>query len=163
MNIREARADDTLAIMKTMADVEASGYMLFAPGERKMNERALQAFIENIVMAPTSAFFVAVVEDVVGYLIVRSEDLRRTSHRASIVIGVHSSYRGKGIGEALFQHVIQWAKEKQLHRLELTVIERNKRAIHLYEKMGFHIEGIRRDALWIDNVFVNELYMSRLL
>ncbi|MER1957938.1 MAG: GNAT family N-acetyltransferase [Solibacillus sp.] len=43
--------------------------------------------------------------------------------------------------------MIHWAKQQQLHRLELTVIEHNHQAIHLYRKMGFKEEGIKRDSL----------------
>lgn len=60
-------------------------------------------------------------------------------------------------------YAIEWAKQKGLHRLELTVIAHNKCAVHVYEKLGFEIEGVKRDALYIDGVFVDELYMSKLL
>lgn len=163
MNIREARADDTLAIMKTMADVEASGYMLFAPGERQMNVQAFQTFIEKMAKKSSSALVVANNPDIIGYMVIQGEQLMRTSHRASIAIGVHSKSRGQGVGQALMTYAIKWAKQKGLHRLELTVIAHNKCAVHVYEKLGFEIEGVKRDALYIDGVFVDELYMSKLL
>ena len=47
----------------------------------------------------------------------------------------------------VFEYVIHWAKQQQLHRLELTVIEHNHQAIHLYRKMSFKEEGIKRDSL----------------
>ena len=59
--------------------------------------------------------------------------------------------------------MIHWAKQQQLQRLELTVIEHNHQAIHLYRKMSFKEEGIKRDSLWIDGQFVNEIYMRLLL
>lgn len=95
MNIREARADDTLAIMKTMADVEASGYMLFAPGERQMNVQAFQTFIEKMAKKSSSALIVANNPDIVGYMVIQGEQLMRTSHCASIAIGVHSKIVGR--------------------------------------------------------------------
>lgn len=164
MLIRQANEQDAPHILEVMHDAEASGFMLFEPNERQLTSDSLSKYIKTMNSAPKSSFFVA--EDkgrILGYLLVKAENLARTSHRASIAIGVHSLSRGKGTGTKLFQHVLIWAKRQQLHRLELTVIEHNSHAIHLYKKMGFTKEGIKKDSLWINGQFVNEIYMSILL
>lgn len=56
-----------------------------------------------------------------------------------------------------------WAKEHHLHRLELTVMRHNEKAISLYEKMGFELEGVRKQALYVDGIFVDEYYMGKIL
>ncbi|WP_332871053.1 GNAT family N-acetyltransferase [Planococcus sp. MB-3u-03] len=78
-------------------------------------------------------------------------------------MGVHSDSRGKGVGKALFSHVIAWAKSVDLHRLELTVIAENVSAVALYQKMGLEIEGVKRDSLFINDGYVDEYYMAKLL
>jgi RimJ/RimL family protein N-acetyltransferase len=35
-----------------------------------------------------------------------------------------------------------------LHRIQLDVYEGNERAIHVYEKVGFQVEGRRREAMF---------------
>jgi lipid II:glycine glycyltransferase (peptidoglycan interpeptide bridge formation enzyme) len=37
-----------------------------------------------------------------------------------------------------------WAIERGFHRLELTVNTHNERAIRLYKKMGFEVEGVKK-------------------
>lgn len=59
--------------------------------------------------------------------------------------------------------MMDWAKKVHLHRLDLTVIAKNDAAIALYKKMGFEIEGVKRDSLLINNEFVDEYYMSKLI
>lgn len=44
-----------------------------------------------------------------------------------------------------------------LNRVELTVIENNKRAIHLYEKNGFVYEGRKRKARYKGGKFMDML------
>jgi RimJ/RimL family protein N-acetyltransferase len=39
----------------------------------------------------------------------------------------------------------------------------NQRAFRLYERMGFVVEGRRRECLLVDGDFVDELYMAKLL
>ncbi|WP_341323594.1 GNAT family N-acetyltransferase [Solibacillus sp. FSL H8-0523] len=156
--------EDALKIISVMTNAENSGFMLFAPGERRMEEDSICKFINSINNAPKSGIFIAVEEEeILGYLMIKGENLSRTSHRASIAIGVHSNSRGIGVGTILFEYIINWAKQEQIHRLELTVIENNVQAIHLYKKMGFEIEGIKKDSLQINDSYVNELYMSKLL
>jgi len=45
----------------------------------------------------------------------------------------------------------------------LTVVTQNKAGLSLYKKMGFEIEGTKRDSLFIDGKYVDEYYMSKLL
>ena len=164
MIIRLATQFDADQILIVMNDAENSGFMLANRGERKLNPESIKKIIDNVKNALKSGFFVAEEDDtLLGYLIVRGENMERTNHRASIVIGVHSNSRGTGVGTALFEHVFEWAKQQQLHRLELTVIESNEQAKGLYKKMGFEVEGIRKDALFIEGKYVTEIYMGKLL
>lgn len=50
---------------------------------------------------------------------------------------VDPSHRRMGIGRALLEAVMTWAKEQGAQRLELGVSEGNTPAIHLYEQLGF--------------------------
>lgn len=164
MFVRKAIDKDAEKIISVMVDAENSGFMLFSPGERNIEKSSLISFINSINNTPKSGFFIALEnEEILGYLIMKNENLLRTSHRASIVIGVHSDSRGKDVGTTLLEYIINWAKQEHIHRLELTVIENNKTAIHLYEKIGFEVEGVKKDALRIKGSYVNELYMSKLL
>ena len=53
--------------------------------------------------------------------------------------------RGRGCGRALLQAAIDHARGAQVHKVELEVWPDNERAIALYERFGFEVEGIRRD------------------
>ncbi|MEG0384764.1 MAG: GNAT family N-acetyltransferase [Solibacillus sp.] len=164
IEIRKATNRDAEDIISVMSNAEQSGFMLFAPGERKMAPESLGKYIETINSHSKSGIFIATEDNrTLGYMIVQNEKSQRVTHRAYIVIGVHSDSRGKGVGKALFTSVISWAKQVELRRLELTVIVTNEIAVHLYKKMGFKIEGVKKDSLFIDGQYVDEYYMSRLL
>jgi RimJ/RimL family protein N-acetyltransferase len=47
-----------------------------------------------------------------------------------------------------------------LHRISLSVFAFNPRAKRVYEKCGFVQEGIARDALFWDGVWVDSINMS---
>lgn len=58
--------------------------------------------------------------------------------RAQIeAVRIKSEERGKGLGEKIFNWVIQRAKEKGAHVLQLTTDKKRPRAIKFYERLGF--------------------------
>ncbi len=59
---------------------------------------------------------------------------------------------------------ITLARERRLHRVELTVVADNHRAIRLYEKVGFQREGLKRENyLGEDGKYHDEIIMGILL
>jgi RimJ/RimL family protein N-acetyltransferase len=56
---------------------------------------------------------------------------------------VDREWRGRGVGSALLQATIDWARDQGLHRLCLEVFAHNTAAIALYRKCGFVEEGHR--------------------
>jgi RimJ/RimL family protein N-acetyltransferase len=56
---------------------------------------------------------------------------------------VDREWRGRGVGSALLQATIDWARDKGLHKLCLEVFAHNTAAIALYRKCGFVEEGHR--------------------
>jgi RimJ/RimL family protein N-acetyltransferase len=98
---------------------------------------------------------------IVGNLTAVGGDVRRLRHLATLALGVSQSHWGRGFGQSLLKRALEWAKEIQLHRLELTVHTTNLRALNLYLRAGFQVEGVRRDSLLVDGGYVHEYLMSR--
>jgi len=59
-------------------------------------------------------------------------------------MSIDSSYRGQGVGTALVQAAIDWARARDdVHKIELEVWPHNPAGLALYRKMGFVDEGRR--------------------
>ena len=77
-----------------------------------------------------------------------------------IMIG-NANYQGKGIGYFAIVEMLKHAfLNLNLHRIELQVLESNKRAQSLYNKAGFKMEGIRRDSVYKNGYYQNLYIMS---
>lgn len=73
----------------------------------------------------------------------------------------NTSNRNQGYGTAALQQLVIFAlHDKNLHRLCLTVDERNYAAIRAYEKAGFSREGLMRDAAFLNGVYTNLVLMG---
>jgi len=63
------------------------------------------------------------------------------SHRAEFGITVHDDYQDLGLGTTLTRYMIDIACESGIKKVDLMVVAHNERAISIYEKLGFMIEG----------------------
>ncbi len=82
---------------------------------------------------------------------------------ASLRIALIAGAQNRGVGtEALRLVLTQAFGPLRLHRVSLDVYAFNGRAIHVYEKVGFHHEGRLRDALWWDGTPHDALLMAAL-
>ena len=60
-------------------------------------------------------------------------------------IATHPDFRRQGYGKAIVESLIKYAKYNGLDSISLEVRESNQAAISLYTKLGFKIEGKRKD------------------
>lgn len=80
----------------------------------------------------------------VGAVKVTGGDLRRVQHVGRLEVFVEAGARGGGVGTALVEAAIQWAEESpRIAKLSLNVFDDNPRAIAVYERLGFVVEGRR--------------------
>ncbi|WP_093044984.1 GNAT family N-acetyltransferase [Thalassobacillus cyri] len=165
MKIRHIDIADTENLRALMQQVEAeSNFMLYESGERDISIERQKTMIESIQDQENAAIFLADLDgDLVGYLIAVGGKAKRTKHSVYLVIGILADFRSKKIGTKLFQALEVWAQEKDIHRLELTVVTGNEAGLGLYKKAGFEVEGTKRDSLLIDGEYVDEYYMAKLL
>lgn len=165
ITIRTATPDDAAAFLALRQHIDQeTRYMMLEPGERQSTVEQERERLINIAKADNKQTFL--VEDdgqLVGWLWANGGDYRRNHHMVHIVIGIREAYTGRGIGARLFEACEQWARAKNLHRLELTVMTHNARGIALYKKMGFEIEGTAKHQMKVDGEYVDLYTMAKLL
>ena len=87
----------------------------------------------------------------------------RRRHAAMLGIAVAPEAQGQGVGTALMQAMCDYTDRwLGLLRLELTVYVDNARAITLYRKFGFEIEGRFRGYAMRDGQLVDAFPMARI-
>jgi putative acetyltransferase len=87
----------------------------------------------------------------------------RRKHVGAIGMAVRDDWQGKGVGSALLQVVTDLADNwLNLSRLELEVYTDNEPAVHLYQKSGFEVEGIKKMYAFREGRYVDVYAMARL-
>lgn len=92
------------------------------------------------------------------------QDLDYTNRSANLRIAIDQSiHQGQGYGTEALRLMLDYAFGiLQLHRVELNVYDFNGRAMHVYEKVGFQVEGRQREALFYNHEYHDAILMSML-
>jgi RimJ/RimL family protein N-acetyltransferase len=134
--VRRACPEDAEGILRLFEAVAAERrYILSEPPIDR--ERRRQRFLDGLQSDEGSRFVAEAESEVVGDLAVH----RRGTGPATIGMGVAAAWRGRGVGTALIEACVDWAREEGVHKLSLEVFPWNEAAIALYRKFGFVEEG----------------------
>jgi RimJ/RimL family protein N-acetyltransferase len=165
--IRLARATDSAALHQLQCRLDAqSEWMLLSPGERDPTDDKLK---RRLADQDGSGSFDLVADDsengsvFSGWLSITVLPYQRVQHVGYLVVGVDATSSRRGHGHGLLAASIVECGRRAIRRLELTVMTDNHRALDLYLRNGFKVEGLRRDAILRGDRWVDEYYMSLLL
>ena len=162
VSIRDATPEDAEALVALRKVIFGeTDFMLYAPDEYKVSVAEVAGQLDRFAKSAHSRTIIALSEAMpVGFLGVMGSPVPRLRHAASLALGVRRSSWGQGIGARLLQEAMRWAPTAGLSRLELYVALSNHRAISLYERMGFRVEGRRKQAYRINGAFVDDQLMA---
>ncbi|HEV8595332.1 MAG TPA: GNAT family N-acetyltransferase [Thermoplasmata archaeon] len=112
----------------------------------------------------SSILYVAEVDGrVVGQIDAHTSTYPKARHVASLGIAIVRAYRGLGIGRLLMERVLTWMRVRGIEKAVLEVFSTNERAIALYRKMGFEVEGARKRHYKIRGKYVDDVMMAKWL
>lgn len=139
-------------------------FMLMTTDEISTDVEIQQQMLKRIVESDDVHLLVAEADArLIGFVAATRKRFERVRHCFSLVIGVERAYWGQGVGSHLMTEIEQCTQSTGAERLELTVVKSNARAVQLYHRSGFTIEGTRRSSMRIGDELVDELYMAKIL
>ena len=136
---------DQLARLADAVSSEPEGWLISIAGEWRSaaDERR---YLKALRRYSHAAVFVAEEGngDIVGRLSVGRDPHPSSAHVADVGLMVAMAARRQGVGRALIDAAIAWARTAGVRKLELHVFPWNEAAIALYEAVGFEREGYRK-------------------
>lgn len=135
-------------------------------------ERRYLALLEAPPIADTERYFHAalergairfVAEDngrVIGWCDITPRQEPGSSHIGQLGMGLLREFRGQGIGHRILDASTREAFDKGLTKIDLEVFSSNQAAIALYQRYGFAIEGRRRKARHVDEIWDDIVLMA---
>ena len=164
VKFRPEQSGDTEMLWKMFSTLsKESASNLLPPFTRERVEGWTRNINYNEVLA-----IVAVIEEkreqrIVGDASLKFNPQEALRHKAELGITVHDNHQNMGIGTALLNHLVNIARMKKLSKVWLQVSTDNDRAINLYKKAGFEIEGKLCKESYVNGKYRNEYRMALFL
>ncbi len=153
--------DDLLELINSLVEEKAEIVM----DEKLSREQEVEWLSGALLSLEKGEIFFLVAE--VDGKVVASSDLhvgKGSQRRAGAVgIAIKSGFRGLGIGTRVMRAIVKEAQRISLKVLVLSVFATNKRAIHVYEKVGFVQTGRVPKKHFREGKYVDEIAMAKLL
>ena len=144
--IRKAAKEDIQRIIELLHQVNMVHHVirpdLFKPHTTKYNEQELEAMLED----DSKPIFVFDDGMVLGYAFCQVSEVKNNQLLEDIKtlyiddICVDENARGKHVGKALYEHVLEYAKSIGCYNITLNVWEGNEPAQRFYRNMGMQVQ-----------------------
>ena len=166
MSFRVRRADpaDAEALVRLAEAVsgEPEGWLISVDGEwRSVGDE--RRYLKAVRRYPHAAVYVAEREEdgaIIGRLSLARDTHPASAHVADLGLMVAVDARRQGVGWALLEAAVEWARGAGVRKLELHVFPWNEPAIRLYERFGFEREGERKAHYRRGDEFVDAVLMA---
>lgn len=147
VRLRAREPEDEPLLYEWFNDPEVTEHLAIRYPLSHRDERAFLEGVASVSYAGASFAVVTKAEDrLIGGVSLEGTNAENRSAVLGVAIGDRSCWDG-GYGTDVMRTACRVGFEMMnLHRVELTVFAGNERARHVYEKVGFRVEGRRREA-----------------
>ena len=95
--------------------------------------------------------------------LVRIDRIDSVSRNCAIGLDIVAEHRGKGLSAKVYSWLLDYLfLQLNMHMVYLEVLESNERAIHVYERLGFRVDGRLRQRIFRNGTYEDSILMSLL-
>ncbi|KAF2810919.1 GNAT family acetyltransferase [Mytilinidion resinicola] len=100
----------------------------------------------------------------IGVISLEASPLHVVHHRNSMIsVDIVAAHQGKGYGSEAIRWALKWGFQTAgLHRIGIGAFGFNEGAVRLYARLGFKEEGRRRECLWYEGEWWDEVEFGML-
>lgn len=163
LTIRNATEDDAQTIIHYLNIVGGeSDNLTFGPEGLPFTVEQEISYIQNINNDSNSLMLLGCINDqLISIASLNTTSSTRVGHNGDFGITVKKEFWGIGIGAAMTNEIITFAKDHPIIKnIHLGVRAENDSAIKLYKKVGFVKTGVRKDYFHVNGKYYDEILMD---
>lgn len=142
ITLRPAVESDASSLLAALNSVAAEEKFLLR-SRFDHSEWADPAFIRRVKEAGNLLLVALYEGQVIGWLALSQGTEEYIRHTADLMMGIVSGYRGQGLGSAMLNYTLRWARDQGVEKIYIPLRAGNERAFPFYAKHGFVEEGRR--------------------
>lgn len=153
--VQKEDAKDMLEYLKKVGG--ETDFLLFGNEGIPLSLKEEETLLERMNQSPYAKMYIVKDKDlIIGNASIHTSTKPRIQHKAELAISVLKSYWGKGVSKLLMNQVIDYAKNSGfIEMILLEVATTNSRAIKFYEFYGFKSYGVARNAVKMDQGYLD--------
>ena len=163
LSLRALEPDD----LELVYDVENDKSLwVYSNTTSPFSKHTLKKFIENshLDIIEHKQLRMVIADDKKSYGFIDLYDYDFVNRRVGVGIIIFEKYRSKGIGLSSLQLIEKYLLDHvPIHQLYANILSRNKESISLFEKSGFVNIGLKKDWIFYNNKFNDELLFQKIL
>ena len=132
----------------------------YLANSKGFSEEETLEFVTNIVKNNEAQYYAIIDDNVVGWCDVIRRPQEFHSHVGVLGMGIVKEFRRQGIGTKLIYRTIDHARENGIEKVELEVYDSNVVARKLYERLGFSVEGVKKEGKKFRNEYEDIIMMG---
>ena len=95
--------------------------------------------------------------------LVRIDRIDAVNRNCAVGLDLAPKHRGKGLAPKVYAWLLDYLfRQLNMHMVYLEVLASNARAIHVYERLGFHVHGRLRQRVFRSGAYEDSILMSLL-
>ncbi|WP_163654851.1 GNAT family N-acetyltransferase [Listeria sp. PSOL-1] len=159
MYIRALEEDDLLDIHKLNNRLHIMAYWFEEPYESLSELKSL--YLKHIYDESERRFVIIENKSFAG--VIELVEINYIHRNCEIQVIIKEDYQGKGLAQKAMEQGINYAFQiLNLHKIYLYVDIENKGAIHIYQKLGFQIEGTMIEQFYMKGEYRDSYFMGLL-
>ncbi|WP_042224687.1 GNAT family N-acetyltransferase [Oceanobacillus manasiensis] len=157
LHIRPYEKEDLEFMYKMRTNSDVMDYWFAEPYTTM--EKLKKAYEELQESEANRQFILYHSDEKIGYVGLYGINLRHSFAKFAIMIDPEQ--QGNGYAEDATRLMVDYSfNQLNLHKLSLDVIKVNEKAIHIYEKVGFHVEGEQKKHYFVNGSYHDAYMMS---
>ncbi|MCB2298509.1 GNAT family N-acetyltransferase [Clostridium tagluense] len=166
VTIREALKEDAKLMIAFYNLVGGeTDFLSFGKNEFIKDLTDYESFLETTRKEDNSIILLAEIDNkIMGIATINSSPKSRFKHVGEFGIVIAAQYCKLGLGRKIMDNLIIWANANGItKKISLVTSENNYRAMELYKKVGFQVEGTLKNDTYVNGVYGNTIVMGMIL
>ena len=137
---------------------------VYSPFSKYSLKQFIEMSKEDIALLGQKRFMIDDLSNNVSIGCVDVFELSLMHKRAGVGILIDTAQRNKGFASKALNLLITYAQDVlQLHQLHADINANNKQSLYVFQQAGFVISGIKKDWLWLNHRWQDQVHLQKII
>lgn len=150
LEIEVVSVEDAEALIEYTKKVgKETNFLSFGEEGLELSIQQEELYIQSVLESENQMMLLAKLgQEIIAVASIGGNSKEKFQHVGELGISILKEYWGQGLGSALMEELLSWAKDySPLEKIKLAVVKENVTAIALYKKFGFKVVAIEEKEM----------------